>query len=278
MDYRSILVQVDATRGARGRVAAAARIASEMKASLTGVFLKSDLMPGFMAGEGVVAPVTAADEFFEERRARTAAASAAARAVFEAAARDAGMPYHWYDINGDFDAELVAFARRHDLTVLPRRMKAAFGNRTISAEHIGMASGGPVLLMPEGGYPADFGRRIMVAWKDTREAARVLRDAWPFMRKAEEVCFVTVDSDSGQRLDGVLLRHLADHGCKTVRLVVDSNEEAAAGDVLLRQIAMVGADMAILGLFGHSRLHEFVLGGVSRSLLDNPSMPVLVSH
>ncbi len=278
MSYHSVLVQVDLAHGAKARIAAAARIAAEHKASLTGVFLTSATTPSYMIGDGIVLAAEAMEAFFRERDAQNAKASDTARQMFDAAIRAVGVPGFWQDINGDSEEQIVAHARRHDLAVLPRRMKATIGGETISAEQVGMACGGPVLVLPEAGYPAAFGKRILVAWKDSRESARVLRDAWPFLSAAEEVHFVTAARDGERQLDEVLQRHLKNHGCPKARLVMDRDTDASTGEVIRRHIDMLGADMLVLGLFGHSRLQEFVLGGVSRNLLGNLTMPLLVSH
>jgi hypothetical protein len=183
------------------------------------------------------------EAFIEERREETGKAMAAARLMFDEAARAASIPFHWLDINGDAPDELIACARRH---------KAVFSQTIITAAEIGMASGGPVLVLKQGAFPADFGRKILVAWKDSRESARALRDAWPFLSQAEEVHFLTVSRDAKAELDDLLQWHLHVHGCKNARLV--------------------------LGLYGHSRLREMVLGGVTRDLLHDIPMPLLVSH
>ena len=278
MTYRSILVQVDASRGAKARIAAAVRIAADQKATLTGAFLKSDLMPGVMTSEGLVPPVIAADTFLQESRSKIGLASAEARRAFDAATLGASISARWSLVSADDDSDLVAYARRHDLTVLPRHMKPAFGDKTISAEQIGMKSGGPVLVLPESGYPASFGRKILVAWKDSRESARVLRDAWPFLSRAEEIHFVTAAQDGHRDLDELLQRHLESHGCCAASLRVDRDTGIPTGEIIRRHVDMIGADMVVLGLFGRPRLAELILGGVSRNLLDHLTMPLLVSH
>ncbi|MDP3739219.1 MAG: universal stress protein [Hyphomonadaceae bacterium] len=278
MGYRSILVQVDLGRGAEARVAAAARIAADQNAILTGVYLRSDVMPHLMAADGVVPPVIANDASAEEGRAKMAAANAEARGLFDAAVNAAGIQSHWYVIGGDTGVALVTYARRHDLVILPRRMKAAFGDNTISAEQIGMKCGGPVLVLPESGYPAKFGRKILVAWKDSRESARVLRDALPFLKAAEEIHFVTAVQDGQRDLDDLLQRQLEIHGCPTATLRIDRDTDIPTGDVIRRHVDMIGADMVVIGLFGRPRLAELVLGGVSRNMLDHLKMPLLVSH
>lgn len=279
MTYRNILVHVDNSKAAKTRVAAGAALASRFRCAVTGVFLKSERYPAYVIADGML---PAAGDVLElaikERTQEVCNASAAARTMFEEAVREASVPSHWLDVNGDSEIELVACARRHDLAILPPEMKAAFGEGAIKAAQVGMASGGPVLVLKHGGYRMAFGRKILVAWNDSRESARALRDAWPFLSMAEEVTFLTVSHRADRELDELMQRHLRSHGCKQARLVVDRSDPESIGDLIKLQAAETGADMIVLGLYGHSRLYELVLGGVSRNLLQDPPMPMLVSH
>jgi nucleotide-binding universal stress UspA family protein len=279
MEYRNILVQVDSTTAGKARVAVAAGLATRFKSALTGVFLQSSRVPNYLVGDVMaVPPVDNLDRAIEERSKQMAAASGAARSTFDAAARDACLPFYWLDIDGDSEEELIGCARRHDLAILPSRIVSALGENSFSAAQVAMASGGPVLVTPQAGYPTSFGRRILVAWKDTREAARVIRDAWPFLKTAEEVCFLTVSGDAQAEADELLLRHLHRHDCKPARFIVDNDGETPPAEIIRRHVGMIGADLVVMGLYGHSRLREFVLGGVSRDLLAAMPMPLLVSH
>jgi nucleotide-binding universal stress UspA family protein len=279
MTYRNILVHVDNTKAARTRIAAAVALASRFKCGLTGVFLRSESYPKYVIADAILPPAGGVLELaIAERTEQVCKANAAARAVFEEAVRDSHIPFWWITVNGDSEAELIACARRHDLAILPPEMKTEFGERTIKAAQIGMASGGPVLVLKHGGFPIDFGKKILVAWNDSRESARALRDAWPFLAAAEEITFLTVSHRAERELDDVMQRHLHAHGCKYARLVVDRGDPESIGDLIKLQVAETGADMVVLGLYGHSRLYELVLGGVSKDLLQDPPMPMLVSH
>jgi nucleotide-binding universal stress UspA family protein len=279
MTFRNILVHVDNTKAGKTRVAAAVALASRLDCALTGVFLKSENYPNYVIADAILPPAGDVLELaIEERTEEVCKASAAARAMFDEVVRDAFIPFHWVDVNGDNEAQLIACARRHDLAILPPEMKPAFGARTIKAAQIGMASGGPVLVLKHGGYPIAFGKKILVAWNDSRESARALRDAWPFLATAEEITFLTVSHRAENELDELMQRHLHSHDCKHGRLVVDRGDPESIGDLIKLQVAETGADMVVLGLYGHSRLYELVLGGVSKDLLQDPPMPMLISH
>jgi nucleotide-binding universal stress UspA family protein len=279
MAYRSILVHVDNSRAAETRVAVAAALAARFKCDLTGAFLRSEPHLSHLIAD-TIAP--AAGEEFErvlsEMAKVTANAVVAAREVFDEAARAANVPSCWLSLDGDSQTEFISVARRQDLTVLPPEMKTHFGERSITAAQVGMASGGPVLVLKHGGYPLDFGKKILVAWNDSRESARALRDAWPFLSKADQVNFLVASRDASDKLDELLLRHLKEHCCRFGRLVVDRSDTDSVADTIRLHVAQTGADMVVMGLYGHSRLQEMVLGGVSRDLLHDPPMPLLVSH
>ncbi len=278
MTYRSILVHVDNSKAATARIAAALSLAARFKSTVTGVFLKSELLPNYAIGDGIAMSAANVDRYLEERAEEMGKVVAAARNVFEEAVRDAAVPFYWLDINGDGPSALTACARRHDLAILPPEMNAALGEHVVTAAEVGMGSGGPVLVLKHGGYPANFGRKILVAWKDSRESARALRDAWPLLSQAEEIHFLIVSRHGESDLDDLLKRHLHVHGCRQAKLVVDRNDESPVGDLIRRHVGIVGADLVVLGLYGHSRLREMVLGGVSRDLLQDIPMPLLVSH
>ncbi|HOY79400.1 MAG TPA: universal stress protein [Hyphomonadaceae bacterium] len=277
MTYRNILVTVDPFGASRLRVAAAVNIARRFNASLTGVFLQAEAIPPFIAGDAFSA-VTAVEAFMDDRKAVIAEAVVPARTLFETAAKNAGIPFTWHEINGDDSDTLAACARRHDLTILPPTIPITGFNHTLDAAQVAMAAGGPVLILPELGYTPNFGANVLVAWKETREAARAVRDAWPFLAAAGQVTFLTVGSDAEPAFDAIQQSNLNAHNCSHAKLVVDTNDGRDVSDAIRLRTGMVGADMLVLGLYGHSRLHELLLGGVSRGLMKDVPMPILVSH
>jgi nucleotide-binding universal stress UspA family protein len=278
MTYRNILVHVDNSKAAKGRVETAAAIASRFKCFLTGVFLKSEAAPAYLIDDAISMPTENLERYLEERAARISKACTSARSMFAEVVNSAGLPFHWAEVNGDTDADLIACARRHDLIILPPTMKPAFGHNTIQAAQVGMACGGPVLILPLSGYQKEFGKKILVAWNDSRESARALKDAWPFLAQADEIHFLTISRQAQKELDELLERHLREHNCLPAKVVIDMRDDIVTGNIISRHIGMAGADMAVLGLYGHSRLREFVLGGVSRELLDEMPAPLLMSH
>lgn len=276
--YRSILVHVDSSPAARTRVAAAAELATRFACTLTGAFLSSSRLPKYLVGD-VLTPVPqdVLEGYARERETAVEAASKAAREVF-AAGIPRGVRSHWLNIDGDSDDQLIACAKRHDLVILPPQIAPAFTDHVIPAARVGMASGGPVLVLKHGGFPIPFGKKVLIAWNESREAVRAVRDAWPLLETASEIHFLQVGAAATRELDALMQRQLADHGCPPAQLHVDESGDTVVEDVIRLHVGRTGADLVVLGLYGHSRLRELVMGGVSRSLLSDPPMPLIMSH
>jgi nucleotide-binding universal stress UspA family protein len=279
MSYCSILVHVDNAIAAQARLSVGARLANRFESSLSGVFLQSSLYTRHLQADAVASgPVDQVERLLSQRTEAMRKANFAAHHVFDECVRTNRFPFYWLTVDGDSSAELAACARRHDLAILPPQMKPAFGDRKLSASEIGMASGGPMLVLKHGGYPLDFGRKILVAWNGSRESARAVRDAAPFLATADQVDFLTVSHGASDSLDELMQRHLTEHCCRFGKLIVDRSDASSIADRIRFHVAETNADMVVMGLYGHSRLQELVLGGVSRELLRDPPMPLLVSH
>lgn len=278
MSYRQVLVQVDEKPAAAFRAAAAAAVAKAANAQLIGAFLKSEFLHTYGAGEAIAYMSPANIEaVLQDHAAAVQKAADRARETFDRAAGEAGVVSEWRVVNGDTDDALLACARRTDLAVFPASATTSCGQHVISAADLGLASGGPVLVVPDRGGPPTIGKRVLIAWKGTRESARALHDAWPLIAHAEAVHVLVVAPEGEGGPDGLLQRHLEHHGCRA-DIIVDRSEDASAGDIIRRQAASLRVDLIVMGLYGRPRLAELVLGGVSRDLLRDPPAPLLVSH
>jgi nucleotide-binding universal stress UspA family protein len=141
-------------------------------------------------------------------------------------------------------------------------------------------SGAPVLVVPYACSFATIGRNVVVGWKDTREAARALRDALPLLAGAERVLLLEIGerpapAESASSL-AAAASWLASHAI-AARTEHDAGP-GDAGDRLLSRAADLGADLIVVGGYGHSRLREWALGGVTRQLLRQMTVPTLLSH
>ncbi|MDW8398663.1 MAG: universal stress protein [Acetobacteraceae bacterium] len=259
------------------RLDVAARLAARHGAHLSGLFVVDIPLPMIMdasGGGGVLASL------IEDMRAAALGDAAAAEAAFRARCERDGIAHEWRVAEG-MTAEHVTLAARYaDLVVLGQAdPEAAEGGAAMPLDDVIFFSGRPVLVVPYAGTFGDVGRRVLVGWKAGREASRAVHDALPLLAAAEKVTVLSVNPGGpADHLPGAAIcRHLARHGITAEASRLDS-AEVADGDVLLNAAADLGADLLVAGAYGHSRLRELVLGGVTRTLLQRMTLPVLFSH
>ncbi len=144
------------------------------------------------------------------------------------------------------------------------------------------ASGAPCLALPKWINPHPWGQRILVAWKATPQAGRALAAALPFMARAQTVRLLVVnprgalvgeDADGLRRLASRLLRHGVD-----VEAVAMNADDDQTGEAIADEATGFGADLLVMGAYGHSRLAEWTLGGVTRHMLQRGALPLLMAH
>lgn len=174
-------------------------------------------------------------------------------------------------------------ARYADLTIVPSAPQS--GNDSALAhdyfQDLLTGSGGPVLVVPAGasGAPA---KRAVVAWQPTRESSRAVRDALPLLLRAESVDVLVIDphvaeDGHGEQPGADIAMHLARHGLK-VQVLTQPRLGRTVANAILEHASDIGADLIVAGGYGHSRWREFVLGGVTRDLLQSTTVPILFSH
>lgn len=171
-------------------------------------------------------------------------------------------------------------ARRFDLSVVSQPRSESQGTDEMFVEAALFGSGRPVLVVPyiqQAGLKLD---RVLVCWDGSRTAARATADALPLLARAKttEVVTVTDGSASTEEIPGIdFAQHLARHGIKVeLKRLVRGDIDVA--DVILSHAADTSTDLIVMGGYGHSRLREFVLGGVTRKFLKSMTAPTLMSH
>jgi nucleotide-binding universal stress UspA family protein len=176
--------------------------------------------------------------------------------------------------------QLGRIGRRFDLVVVGQPDSAKSAPDQIVDEGVLFESGRPVIFVPfiqKGGVTLD---RVMICWDGSRAAARAVADALPFLKKAKQVEIVIV-SEKPNKKDEIpgadLGQHLARHGL-TVEIKHITAPDISVASAILSYVADSGTDMIVMGGYGHSRLREFVLGGVTRGMLESMTVPVLISH
>jgi nucleotide-binding universal stress UspA family protein len=284
MALKDILVFADDSRSHDARLRLAVELARRNDAHLTAVFILTSLDMAWLAAPvgGDVASLGTVDALREEHRAaRLAVAERLAAAVRNAADR-AGVAAEWRVVDGDAAELAPLYARYADLTILGQADPEEPARAAPAPEAVLLGSGRPVLVVPYIGADEAIGRRVLVAWNASREAARALNDAVPLLRDAEKVTVLSVNPERGISGEGDLpaadiALHLARHGINAEAAYIVT-EEIGVGEALLSRAADLGSDLIVMGGYGHSRLHEIVLGGATRSVLGHMIVPVLLSH
>jgi nucleotide-binding universal stress UspA family protein len=281
MAFSDILVHLDSAPQSTNRLAIAADLARRHQAHLTALFVVDVTPPIIGAADAGSGAVLAG--IIEQMRDDALEKSRVVEAAFTATLTRDGIAGEWRLAEGRTAEQVALHGRYADLVVLgqanPNEGEAA------GAAVVGAAifeSGRPVLVVPHAGTFASVGQRVLVGWNASREAARAVHDALPLLAAAGSVTISAVNprrglGGHGDEPGADIARHLARHG---VRVMVEHTAapEIGAADILLNRASELSADLLVVGAYGHSRLREFLLGGVTRSLLREMTVPVLLSH
>jgi nucleotide-binding universal stress UspA family protein len=274
---KDLLVNIPVGAPSEAVVDYAVSVANAYDAHIAGVaFAYEPVVPGTVF-DGVAASIIAT------YRAESEKAGKAAVAKFDEAVRRAGLSAesHLLEAGPTGAGELFAQMARHfDLTVVAQTDPEQDAPEELMPEAALFGSGRPMLTVPyiqKTGLKLD---RVMVCWDGSRPAARAVADAMPFLERSKAIDVVTVSREQGARNDlpGVdIAHHLARHKLNVnLKRIVASDIDVAS--TLLSHAADSGADLIIMGGYGHSRLREFVLGGATRGILESMTVPVLMSH
>ncbi len=182
----------------------------------------------------------------------------------------------------DIGRHVAARARFCDLVVLPQPYGEGKGIELEPVIEGALFDGQvPVLVVPDSLDPAPNPQRVVIGWNEGSEAMRAVRSALPILEKADKVHVVVIDppkhgpnrSDPG----GMLSEFLSRHGVKA-EIDVLAKTMPRVSDVLMRHVEDVGADMVVMGAYGHSRFREAILGGATRNMLEQVGVSVFMAH
>jgi len=274
-----ILVHIPTERPVRPVVDASISLAAAVGAHLDALAIGyvSSSNAYVMEGGAAVAAV------FELEQERAVERAEAALGLFESEARNAGISYRCRSsgaVAADAAASIGAASRLYDLTVVlqPEQGRETFDN-TIPQEVL-FQSGGPVLFIPHIFRGAFKAKRIGVCWDGSRVAARALRDATPFLAQADALVAIAIneaDSVPEETSADQLAKHLA-HAGLPIKILSLTATRANIEPTILSLAADENLDMLVMGGYGHSRLQERFLGGVTRAMLESMTVPTLMSH
>lgn len=274
MTITAILVQAEPGREANARLKCAADLADQLGAVVVG--LGAQVLP---ASAGLQPLAAFEAEWLVAMRDQVEADLRGAEQAFRACM--AGRPAQWRTRRIPPDEAMATGARVADLIVAggvvgPGRGAAA----SADVARLILTAGRPVLVAPPEGERVK-GETIVVAWKDCREARRAVADAMPLLQRAKEVLVVdvcrTVDLAAAQEAAAEVAQALSLHGVNARGEAVERDDQSVA-EVLLERARWLGADLIVSGAYGHSRISELALGGVTRDLLAQDEVFVLFAH
>lgn len=269
MSYKSLLVHVGLAGEADEALLAAVKIAQAYEATVIGLGAEAlELPPGSeYACDGML---------IQELRNQVEQELTAAETQFLRATAAAPCEALWLSSCADPTRAMRQHARGADLIVAARPSPHLSRGQVPDLVELLMDASAPVFLVPASGQAFE-GRRVVVAWKDTLETCRAITAALPMLVRAEEVVVAAVskagrDDDPSARAE--VVDRLKRHGVAASGRIIARGSGAVAED-LENAADLVGADLLVLGAFGHSRLQEWALGGVTRDLVTASSKYIL---
>jgi nucleotide-binding universal stress UspA family protein len=276
---KDIVFHLSTRTGETAAIDYAVSVAGAFEAHIAGIAFALDpfIPPTMGIGDAIPA------DWIDDQREEAEAAADAAIARFEEAVRRNGISAESRRLDASLAGAAQIFghiARRFDLSIVRQAEPGKAVLEDLVIEAALFDAGRPVLVVPYIQKAALTLDRVMVCWDGGRNAARAVGDAMPFLERAKAVEVVMVQGDAGKadEMPGADIgEHLARHGLKVeVKRII-----AADGDVMdtiLSHAADAETDFLVMGGYGHSRLREFILGGVTRGILATMTVPVLMSH
>ena len=276
--FRNILVHIPSERPVRSVIDVAVALTISRRSHLDAVAIGYESMSAVgMVVEGGSAAVAAVMGVEQERAQERANA---AISVFEVEARLAKIAYGTRTlaaIPAEAEETIGDLARLYDLTIVlqPDTSNASYDN--VIPKGVLFNSGGPMLMVPYIHKGPLDAHHVGIAWDGSRLAARAVHDAMPFLMGAKAVTVIAVNEEAGEASSDQLVSHLVRRGisARVQRLTAD---RANIQGTILSIAAESNIGLLVMGGYGHSRLHERILGGVTRDMFDSMTVPVLMSH
>ncbi len=274
MAFKDLLVCLDSHPSVEARIRLAVDLARRYEAHVTGLrIIPLFTLPGYYTPEAVRLAI-------EMRRSEAEAFRRGIGARFEEALRRNGVSGDLRVVEAEVGPEASLNARYVDLAILAQPDPDNPSDAAPPPDEVVLQSGRPALIVPYIGAPDTLAQRVLVAWNAGREATRAVNDALPLMRDARVVRVVAINpersGDHGEDPGADIALHLARHGVKAEVSTVRTDIDPA--DMLLSIASDFGADLVVMGAYGHSRAREIVLGGFTRHMLAHMTVPVFMSH
>jgi nucleotide-binding universal stress UspA family protein len=196
-----------------------------------------------------------------------------------------GIEIEWRNFqseSGDNARSALSSAYRADLVVAMQPDPSSESDTYTNVETLLFDTGRPVLLIPYAGKPAEAIDRVIVAWNGRRESARAVFDSLPFLKAAKEVEVFIVDpqdtrDQSAPYAGSEIAAAIARHGVN-VSVIIERSSGVPIGSLIENRVSDSGANLVVMGAYGHSRLREIIFGGTTKTLLESMPTLTLMSH
>ncbi len=279
--YKTILTVFRSPDDADCQCRLACDIANRWQAHLLGFHAK----PGLAVHTGLRGPDL--DEWLDQKRQRIERCNSLIRTSVEQSATSSGLNWDWREVEGRLEPTGYAaaeLARCADIVIIDRLERgSSLVDPDMTLEQLMFGTGRPLLIVPPNCEARQVGRRIVVAWNGTRQASRAAFDALPLLASHENeairlVCPSPLEHGLNQIAIGAeLAAALARHNVK-LEVKTLPGRHSDAGAEIMAECEEFGADLLVMGAYGHSRLREYVFGGTTETILNASTIPVLISH
>jgi len=273
MPIKDLLVHIDNTSACKDRILAAQKIADVDSAHITGIYTYQVVIVPTYTEVGVPAYI------YTEIEASNKELAEQAKASFNDSMSSWESKTAWECHEGDRAMTIAKVAANHDLVVLGQHNPEDELDRNAGvAAQVAISSGRPAMIIPHSGTLDHIGKRILVAWDGEKEAVRAVNDAMPFLKAAEAVEVVNINRSDDP---GIPCAEIAAHLARHDIMVEAGNAHTKSrhtGEAILYLAQNFGADLIVMGAYGHSRLRELVIGGATKHVLEKTTVPVLISH
>ncbi|WP_162306090.1 universal stress protein [Oleisolibacter albus] len=288
MAFRKLLCVLSGGPGDAAALGTAFALVRPVEGHVEALFVRTDPREAVpMVGEGVsgvlMHDILTAVEKENQTRSQTARAAfntvrdQAGATLAEVPQGHHGCTAHFTEAEGLAEQVVVDLGRLSDAVVFPRVGAEQESSTLLALEAALLDSGRPLIVAPPTA-PEAAGHRIAIAWNGSTEAVRAVAMALPILSKADQVTVLTAETPKTAAASGqALAAYLAWHGIDAAVRAVSPDGESV-GAALLRTAANLRADMVVMGGYGHSRLREMILGGVTRHVLNATELPVLMAH
>jgi nucleotide-binding universal stress UspA family protein len=287
MALKDTLVYLDQSDHAFERLRLAADLARRHQSRLTALYVR-ELNPAQRHEQGTAELGQGSSEAITQtnRHIRKSIDEAVERllSALKEIKREYGLEIEWCCLDGVASTVVPQHARFADLCILSQDVSAAATATGYTfSEELLFVAGRPVIFIPARGSFKTLGKHILVAWNSSRAATRSVNDALPLIERAQQVTVLAVNQvEFAQRYGALppenMVEHLRLHGAAVKGVWLNNVSSESIADVVQAEAHKVGADLIVAGAFGHPRLWEKVMGGVTRDLLARMSLPLLMSY